>query len=349
MALHTLRSDVLDVTVADLGARLVAVLAPDRQGRPGHVVLGCDGEDDYRDAEGYLGATVGRVGGRIASGSFELDGRRYDLARNQPHATLHGGPGAFDQQVWEVEPGSGRRVVFRLTSPDGANGFPGAVEARAAYALDGADLRLELTATADAPTPVSLLNHAYFNLSGAASAEQGPLPTVEDHVLRVPAGRYLAVGEGLLPTGEVAPVSGTPFDLRSPVRLGDVLDVEHPQLELGGGLDHTLVLDGPEPGDPATADGEVVDGMRLAAELTHPASGRQLRLFTDRPALQVYAGGLLTRDLRLRGALTAVPRGGLCLEPQGFPDAVNHPGFPSVVLRPGETFRSRSLLRFTAA
>lgn len=343
MPLFTLRSDVLEVQVASYGARLVSVTAPDRDGRTGHVVLGCDDEDGYRGAEGYLGASVGRVGGRIAGGVFELDGRRYEVPCNESAAARHGGPGGFDEQVWEVEPGSeAGALTFALTSPDGDNGFPGTLRARATYAVDGADLLVEYSATTDAPTPVNLLNHAYYNLSGTSSAEEGPLPSVRDHVLRVRSGRYLVAAPTLLPTGEVADVTGTPLDLRRPVLLGNVLSVDHPQLRAGQGMDHTLVLD---PAD-ALDDSDVVDGMALAAELSHPASGRALRLFTDQPALQVYTGGQMTGSLRLRGGLTGVPEGGLCLEAQGYPDAVNQPHFPSMVLRPGEAFRSRTLLRF---
>lgn len=323
----------LQVGVVALGARLARVRAPDRAGVLGDVLLGLD---DYTADTAYLGATVGRYANRIADGVFVLDGERHTVPVNEGTVALHGGADGFDRHEFAADPvvpgeGGSASVTLRRTSPAGESGFPGALEVAVTYTVDGPELLVEHTATTDAPTVVNLTNHGYWNLTGRG----GP---VEDHVVRIPAGHYLPVDGRLIPTGELAPVDGTPFDLRTATRLGAHLRAAHPQLLATRGYDHTFVLD-----RPAGA------GLALAAEVEEPTSGRSLRVLTDQPGLQLYTGNVLDGTLVLRGGTTARQGDAFCLECQQFPNAPNEPGFPATVLRPGETYRSRILLRFGAA
>ncbi len=329
MAVHELGNDHLTVRVCGLGARLMSVLAPDREGHVAHVVLGHDDEESYRDDRSFLGAVVGRFGGRIPQGRFTLDGHQHQVPTNEPDAALHGGTGGFDLQPWQEAPADdGASVTFRHVSPNGDNGFPGELTATATYTVDGSDLRIDLVATTDRTTIVNLLGHAYFNLSGGCAS-------VDDHLLQVNAGSYLPVGEGLLLTGAVKPVDAA-LDLREPRRVGALVRRRAPQLELACGLDHGFVLDGPAEG-----------GLREAAVVRHPGSGRTLTVLTDQPALQVYSGNMLDGSARLRDGLAARQGDALCLEPH------QHLGLPeqtaACVLHPGQEARSRTVLRFGVA
>jgi aldose 1-epimerase len=300
------------VTLITLGAAIAALHVPDAAGRAANVVLGFDDVAGYESPDNqYLGCVVGRVANRISSGGFTLDGERHALAINEPPANhLHGGVRGFDKHVWEAAPAHDR-VVFRRTSPAGEEGYPGALDVEVAYALTEADeLRIEYRATADAPTPVNLTNHAYFNLAGAG--------TILDHELTIAASAFTPADARLVPTGAIEPVAGKPLDFRSPTRIG---------ARIGRGYDHNLVLDG--------------SGLRFAARLAHPASGRALELSTTEPCLQLYTGNGLSGRFARHGAL--------CLEAQRFPDAVNRPEFPSIVLRPGTEYRQTTVLRFAAA
>jgi aldose 1-epimerase len=306
--------------------------APDRDGVLADVVLGLD-PAAYRDDHAFLGATVGRFANRIDGGTFELDGRRYIVPCNEDGVALHGGPDGFDRQVFAADPvvtgpDESRSVTLRRTSPDGENGFPGALDVAVTYSVHGDELHIEHTATTDAPTVVNLTNHAYFNLAGHGG-------TVEGHRLRIPATHFLPVGDRLIPTGAPAPVAGTPFDLRRLTPLGRHLRAPHPQLVRTRGYDHTFVLDRP-------AEGE----LALAAHVEDPGSGRTLTVLTDQPGVQFYSGNFLDGTTLLRDG-TAVRQGdAFCLEPQHFPNSPNEPHFPSTVLRPGERYRSRIVLRF---
>ena len=316
----------LEVGVVEYGVRLAAVRAPDREGVLGDVLLGLD---DYSADADFLGATVGRFANRIADGTFELDGRRYSVPCNEPGVALHGGTDGFDKHVFRADPpvtgaDGSRSVTLRRTSPDGENGFPGTLEVAVTYTVRDAELAIEHVATTDAPTVVNLTNHAYWNLAGGG--------TVEGHVVRVPAGRYLPVDARMIPTGELAPVDGTPFDLRAPVPIGARLRDAHPQLVRARGYDHTFVLDGA--------------GLTEAAHVEEPHSGRTLTVLTDQPGVQFYSGNFLDGTKVLRGGRTARQGDAFCLEPQLFPNAPNEPAFPSAVLAPGETYRSRIVLRF---
>jgi aldose 1-epimerase len=332
-----LRSPVLALGVVAHGARVARLAAPDRDGRAAQVVLGLD-EPAYADDRDYLGATVGRYANRIADGRFVLDGVEHQVPCNEGTVALHGGVQALDHAEFTAEPtrpvDGGEAVTLRHTSPAGDNGFPGTVEIAVTYTVTGADLHVELTATTDAPTVLNLTNHAYFTLGGAPQ-------DVAALEVAVFADRYLPVDARLLPTGELAPVAGTPFDLREPTPLGPRLAAADPQLEVAGGFDHTFVLDGSGPA--LTGPGAA---LPAAAHVHHPASGRTLTLFTDQPGVQFYSGNSLDGTLALHGGGTARRREAFCLEPQHFPDSPNRPEFPSTVLRPGGTYRARSVYRF---
>ena len=323
-----LRSPELAVAVEPHGARLARLTSPDRDGRPGEVVVGL-AERDYKADTAYLGATVGRYANRIADGTFVLDGRRFHLPRNELLATLHGGPGGFDHADFApgpvTETPGGQSVTLRHTSPDGDGGFPGTLDVAVTFAVRGPELAITITATADAPTVVNLTNHAYFDLSGRG--------TIADHEITVLADRYLPVDAALIPDGPPAPVAGTPFDLTAPTRIGDRLG--DPLLSATDGYDHCFVL--------REWEGLRTDGLSTAAHVRDPGSGRTLTVLTDQPGLQFYTGNRLdatTHDGRRVGR-----HGAFCLEPQQFPDAPNRPDFPATVLRPGEEHTTRILLR----
>jgi aldose 1-epimerase len=323
-----LRSDVLEVGVITYGARIVSVRTPDRDGRWGDVALGLADLDAYRRDTAYLGACVGRYANRIAGARFTLDGVEHRIPPNEGRNALHGGPDGFESAQWTTDGPGEASVRLRHTSPDGDNGFPGTLAATVTYAVDGPQLRIEHTATTDAPTVVNLTNHAYWNLAGGGS--------VEDHEVQLHAGHVLPVDDESLPTGAPVPVDGTPLDYRSPARIGARIRDGHPLLVAVHGHDHTYVLDG-------VAD---ADGLRTAARVVEPRSGRTLALRTDQPSVQFYTGNMLDGALVLRDGSTARQTDAFCLEPQGYPDAPNHPDYPSAVLRPGEEYRSRIELTF---
>lgn len=325
-----LRSGVLAAGVVPHGARLAGLVAPDRAGAPGGVVLGL-AEHAYPADRAYLGATVGRYANRIARGRFVLDGREHAVACNEPGAALHGGPAGLEHADFaagavEDVPG-GQRVVLHHRDEAGG-GFPGVLDVTVTYTLRDADLAIDIVATTDATTVVNLTNHAYWHLGGG-----GP---VGGHEVRVFADRFLPVDEDLLPTGELAPVAGTPFDLRSHTVVDTGLAAGHPQLDAAGGYDHTFVLDG---------SGPVADGLRAAAHVRDPGSGRTLTVFTDQPGVQFYSGNMLDGSVVLHDGRRAGRREAFCLEPQHFPDSPNRPEFPSTVLHPGEERWTRILLR----
>lgn len=327
--------DGVTAEVLSLGARLQALYAPDRDGRRTNVVLGCDGVEDLLGGAAFLGATVGRYANRIAHGVAPVDGTVHRLATQAAGHTLHGGPDGFATRVWDGVPVRQDRragVRLRLHSPDGDQGFPGALSVEVTYLLDPAgELSIGYRATTEAPTVVNLTNHAYFNLAGEGSG------TVLDHVLRVEARGYLPVDAGLIPLGPVESVAGTPFDLRTAAVIGDRLAEggRDPQIRrAGAGFDHTWVLDG--------------TGFRRAAVLSHPASGRRVECLTTEPGLQVYTGNHFDGSLTGRSGRPYPAHAGVALETQHFPDSPHRPAYPSTLLRPGEEFRSATVYRFSA-
>lgn len=333
VTLYTLEGERLRAQVMDLGATLVSLRAPDRDGRAGDVVLGFDSVDGYvQPAQPYLGAVVGRCANRIAQGRFTLDGQAFQLARNNLGQHLHGGLRGFDKLPWQaaVRPGTGGNggaaLVLTLVSPDGDEGYPGRLEAQVRYTLDGDALRLDYSAQCDRPTVVNLTNHAYFNLAGGGD--------VLGHELRIAAQRFTPVSEVLIPSGELREVAGTPMDFREFRRIGERLDADDEQLRHAGGYDHNWVLDGP------------VDTLRPVAWLREPASGRTLEVLTTQPGLQFYSGNFLDGSLVGRDGQRYGHRHGLCLETQHFPDSPNQPTFPSVRLEPGQAYRQTTVYRF---
>ena len=329
VGLARLGNGTLKVALTNYGARMLAIEAPDRHGGMEHVLLGFDRVDQVLKA-GSFGAVLGRYANRIAEGRFTLDGHQYQLSVNDPPNTLHGGKQAFSKKFWTLAERSEVSATWTLESPDGDQGFPGALRAKATYTLEGDALRLVLEATVDKPCPVNLSAHPYFNLAGPHALD------CHDHEVEVFAARFLPTGPTQIPTGELKPVAGTPFDFRQLVRVGDRIRDADPQMMPARGFDHCFVLDGP------------AGTMRRAARVTHPGSGRTLEVETDLPGLQVYTGNSLDGSLIGHGG-TYRQTAGLALEAQHFPDAPNQPAFPSTVLRPGETFRAMILYRFGVA
>ena len=312
------------------GGAIVSILVPDRDGVMGDVVLGCDTLADYQASEFYLGALIGRCANRIARGRFTLDGHEYRLPVNNGPNHLHGGPHGFHRALWDVTPvesADGASIRLTYTSADGEEGYPGTLAVQVTYTLTDADeLVVDFLAVTDRPTPVNPSQHIYWNLSGDASRD------ILDHELTLHADAITPVDADLIPTGELAPVLGTPFDFRSAEAIGARIGWSHPQLEKGGGYDHNFVLRG--------------DGLREAARVRDAASGRTLTLLTTEPGIQLYSGNFLDGTTRGKGGQPLRYRTGLCLEPQHFPDSPNQPAFPSVILRPGEELRSRTVYRF---
>lgn len=337
--LYTLRGEKgFQVEIADYGGTVVRLLAPDRNGKLADVVLGFSSVEPYPTQSPYFGALIGRVGNRIAHGKFTLDGKTYSLAKNNSPGdigcSLHGGLVGFDKVIWQAEETKvdGRPALrLRYTSRDGEEGFPGELKTEVVYSLTADNgLRIDYWATTDKPTPVNLTNHTYFNLRGEG---QG---TILDHELTIHASHYTPVDAGLIPTGEIAPVAGTPFDFTSPHQIGKRIKQRDPQLAFGNGYDHNFVLD-------ATTGGDLVS----AATVYEPKSGRVLEVLTTEPGLQFYCGNFLDGKLTGKAGKPYAFRDAFCLETQHFPDSVNQPAFPPTILRPGKTYRSSTVYRFS--
>jgi aldose 1-epimerase len=321
----------VEVRAITYGAIITSLRVPDRAGRFDDIVLGHDDLAAYLRGTPYFGAVVGRYGNRIAKGRFTLDGKTYALATNNGPNHLHGGVKGFDKVVWQGETAStpgGASVTFRYTSKDGEEGYPGTLRAQVTYTLtDRGELRFEYLATSDKATPVNLTQHSYFNLSGGARDILG-------HELTIDASRFTPVDATLIPTGRLAPVSGTPFDFRKPTAIGARIGQDDEQLKFGGGYDHNYVLD------------RSGAGLVHAARLVDPASGRTLDVQTTEPGVQFYSGNFLDGTITGRGGIVYKHRSGLCLETQHYPDSPNQPAFPSTILRPGKEYRSMTVLTF---
>jgi aldose 1-epimerase len=330
----------MEVSAMSYGAIIVSLRARDRDGRPDEVVLGFDALDGYLAGHPYFGAIVGRYGNRIAKGRFTLDGKTYQLATNNGPNHLHGGVKGFDKVVWEAEPfdrDGQSGVVFTHTSPDGDEGYPGTLNVRVTYTLTPAnELIVDYDATTDKATPINLTQHSYFNLAGAGTGD------ILDHQLTLDADRFTPVDATLIPTGELAPVEGTPFDFRRPTAIGARIGADHVQLKNGTGYDHNWVLNRP-------AGGSTGSALHHAARLEEPKSGRTLDVSTTEPGVQFYTGNFLDGKLTGRSDHSYKQRYGLCLETQHFPDSPNHPDFPSTILRPGERYRSTTVFAFGVA
>ncbi len=322
----------LEMEVSGYGGAILALRTPDRAGKLGDVVLGFGSLDDYVADRGYFGALIGRYANRIRGGRFRLDGREYALPVNDGGNHLHGGPGGFHKVAWRAEPfrenGTvGVRLDYR--SPDGEEGYPGTLDISVTYRLADGALVIDYAAESDQPTPVSLTQHTYFNLAADPSRD------VLGHELQLDAERFTPVDGGLIPTGERAPVAGTPFDFRAPSPIGARIRDADARLAQAGGYDHNFVVaGGAEP-------------LARAARVREPASGRVMELFTTEPGLQFYSGNYLDGSAIGKGGVPYEYRCGFCLEPQKFPDSPNQPDFPSCIVRPGERYQSRTVYRFS--
>ncbi|MFN3807782.1 aldose epimerase family protein [Asticcacaulis sp.] len=323
-----------EVSVLTYGAILDAVRVRDRRGYLDNVVLDL-ADLKAHEARANFSALVGRFANRISGGGFTLDGQRVVLDL-KGGIVSHGGRPGFSGRVWTAEPCTTpgcRAVTLRYVSPDGENGFPGTLHVSVTYSLSDDDtLTLDYRATTDKPTVINLTNHAYFNLSGAASG------STDGHYLQLKAEAITALSDKKLPTGALRPVAGTPFDFRRPAQIGTQIVRADPQLKIGGGFDHNFVLNKPQPG-----------ALSVAARAWDPKSGRTLEMKTTEPGLQLFTGNGFNGTLKGRAGNRIWPRGGFALETQHFPDSPNHPEFPSTVLRPGEVFHSVTTIRFGTA
>jgi len=318
------------VRILTYGGILQSIEVPDRRGRNANVALGFDNIDDYVAKSPYFGCITGRYANRIALGTFTLDGTAYHLPINNPPNSLHGGTVGFDKHIWAATPFSHDGevgLVLTFTSPDGDQGYPGALSATVTYTLTkGNGIRMDYRATTDAPTVINLTNHTYFNLGGEGTG------TIDDHKLYLNASRYTPVDPTLIPTGALDPVAGTPMDFRTPTAMGARNRSGFEQLVIGRGYDHNWVLD----------RGSNTSSNFVAAKVTEPTSGRVLTIRTDQPGIQFYSGNFL--DSTLVGTSGRMYRQGdaFALETQHFPDSPNHANFPNTVLRPGELYNTTS-------
>ncbi|WP_415973880.1 aldose epimerase family protein [Rhodococcus sp. 077-4] len=311
------RAPGVEVDVLPYGATLQRMAVTGGDGERRDVLVGVAGEDELRSSTAYFGSTVGRYANRIEDGRLDIDGQPVQLTVNDGTNHLHGGTDGFDSRHWTVVERSANSVELELVSPDGDQGYPGEVRARAQFSVTDDTVRLQLTATTTATTVVNLTSHAYFDLDGHG---------IDNHMVQVFASSFTPVDHSGIPSGSIDEVEGTVLDLRSPGRVGDLARASHPQLLAARGIDHNYVVDG--------------DGLRRAARLSSIRSRTTLELWTDQPGVQVYTGNFLNgSDLSRRG--TMLRQGdGIALEPQLFPDGPNHPNFPSAELHPGETYRS---------
>ena len=326
-------ADGIEIKAISYGGTIISLKTPDRAGNLGDIVLGFDDLQAYIDGSPYFGSLIGRYGNRIGGAGFMLEGEAYALAANDGVNHLHGGVKGFDKVVWAGEPFEndlGVGVVFRYTSPDGEEGYPGTLVMEVTYTLTSSDeLVVDYRATTDKATPVNLTQHSYFNLKDAGASD------ILGHELMIAADGYTPVDATLIPTGEIAPVEGTPFDFRTPHTIGERIGADHPQMVFGGGYDHNWVL-----------NGTAAEGMTLAARVYEPTTGRTLEILTTEPAIQFYSGNFLDGTLTGKSGVVYQHRTGFCLETQHYPDSPNQPGFPSTILRPGEEYSTRTLFRF---
>ena len=330
VSLYTLtNAKGMEARIITRGGVLVSLKTPDRKGALGDVVLGHDTLPEYVADKGtYFGALIGRYANRIGHAAFSLNGTQYKLPKNDGENSLHGGTLGFDKRVWTAKevPGGGLELTY--LSKDGEEGYPGNLTAVVTYKLtDDNRLQIHYTATTDKPTIVNLTNHSYWNLKGEGD--------ILGHLVMLNADRYTPIDAGLIPTGELAPVAGTPFDFRKPTTPGAGINKSDPQLKLGHGYDHNWVLN------------RTGKGLELAARVEEPTSGRVMEVYTDQPGIQFYTGNFLNGSVKGKGGKPANLHAAFCFETQHFPDSPNKPSFPSAVLKPGDKYDTTTEFRFS--
>jgi aldose 1-epimerase len=321
-----------EARVMTYGGIVVSLRVPDRDGKLDDVVLGYDDLEGYvRDNSPYFGALIGRYGNRISRGRFTLDGVEYRLARNNGENHLHGGLRGFDKVVWrasDVTQSEGQALQLTYLSRDGEEGYPGNMSVTVIYTLTGEnELKIKYSATTDRPTILNLTNHSYFNLAGAGD--------ILSHEVTINADRFTPIDKGLIPTGELARVEGTPMDFRTPATIGYRIEEGYEQLLYGLGYDHNWVLN------------KDVDALTLAARVYERGSGRVLEVYTTQPGMQFYSGNFLDGTIRGKGGKVYERRNGFCMETQHFPDSPNHPDFPSTILSPGQRYEQMTVYKFS--
>jgi len=334
VVLYTLRNaSGAEADIMNYGGIVQKLIMPDRQGNLADVVLGYDNLQGYVDKTPYFGALIGRYGNRIAGGQFTLNGQIYNLAKNDGANTLHGGVKGFDKVVWTARPlmtSAGPSLILSYVSPDGEEGYPGNLEVTAVYTLTERNaLKLEFTARTDRPTVVNLTHHSYFNLGGQGSGD------ILGHIVYINANQTTPVVKGLIPTGELADVTGTPFDFRQPTSIGARINDPNPVLQYGPGYDHNWVIHKP------------AGTFGLMARVTEPKSGRVMEVWSDQPGLQFYSGNFLDGTLKGKGGVAYQIHDAFCMEPQHYPDSPNQPNFPTTELDPGQTYHSTIVYKFS--
>lgn len=332
-ALYTLtNANGMEVCVTNFGGRLVSVMVPDKDGKMTDVILGFDNINDYMTKPSDFGASIGRYANRIGGAAFELDGQTISLDKNDGDNCLHGGAEGWQYQVYDAELIEPQTLKLTMVDPDGHMGFPGTVTAVVTYTLtDDNAIDISYRGTTDKPTVLSMTNHAYFNLSGNHAAEG------TDQILYVNADKFTPADDKLIPTGEMRPVEGTPFDFRTPKTIGQDINADYDQLVLGNGYDHNWVLN---------TGGDI---SKLALSVYSPATGILLEEYTDQPGVQVYTGNFLTGEVAGKHGVKYPKRASVCIETQLFPDSPNKPEWPSATLRPGETYTHRCIYKFSVA
>jgi aldose 1-epimerase len=333
--LYTLtNAQAVQVKITNYGGIVVNLLVPDRNGKLGDVVLGFDDLDGYLAGHPYFGALIGRYGNRIGKGTFTLDGKKYTLAQNNNGNHLHGGIKGFDKVVWKAKGILGEKgpgLVLTYLSPDKEEGYPGNLQVTVTYLLTSDnELHIHYRATTDRATPVNLTNHSYFNLAGAGNGD------ILAHRLMLPADRFTPVDEGLIPTGQLRDVNGSPFDFRQPTAIGARIEEEDQQLTYGLGYDHNWVLNKERAGE-----------MSLAARVEELRTGRVMEVFTTEPGIQFYCGNFLDGSNVGKGEKPYKHRYGFCLETQHFPDSPNKPAFPTTILKPGDQYETTTVYKFS--
>lgn len=332
VSLYTLDSgNGVYAQITNYGARVVSLFTPDKHGKYEDLTLGFESIDRYLDNKGerFLGPVVGRYANRIANGKFILDGTEYTLAQNNNGQSLHGGVKGLDRVVWTVDRVTAHEIALSYLSPDGEEGYPGAVILKVVYALTSEnELKITYDAVTDKPTVVNLSCHAFFNLKGAGNG------TIEDHILTINAGHITPVDSNLIPTGELMEVAGTPFDFRTPTAIGARIGEENGQLKCGKGYDHNWAID------------KTTDGVECLASLYEPTTGRYMEVWSDQPGLQFYSGNFFNGKVADKYNRPMNFRESIALETQKFPDSPNHPDFPSTRLNPGEVYTHTCIYKF---